>query len=61
MDDLLQPPAPHSATGLVYRQRNDINQHDQQLQRLARMIPDPVQEMGSSLIEFFGRRVKAPA
>ena len=44
---------PHSALGgqppaLVYWQRNGINQPDQQVQRVAKITPDPVQEMGSS-------------
>ena len=43
---------PHSALGgkppaLVYWQSNDINQPDQQVQRVAQITPDSVQEMGS--------------
>jgi putative transposase len=44
---------PHSAVGgkppaLVYWQRNDINQPDQQVQSVAYITPDPVQETESS-------------
>lgn len=46
----------HSAFGgkpttLVYWQRNDINQPDQQVLRVALITPDPAQEMGSKSVQ----------
>lgn len=52
---------PRSALGgkspaLVYWQRNDIKQPDQQVQRVAYFTPDPVQETGSSSTSQSGRQ-----